>query len=210
MQISVYNPSVLGNALLITLGADTTTQTVIQKEQIVQILDDQNQVIGYNFLEIVPNLQLDPEGSGQVHLTAPQITVLNDALQAAGFDQQLQFDPTQYFVAGLVKKMQPHPDSDHLHICQIELDQAQTVQIVCGAPNIEVGQIVAVAKVGAMMPDGKIIYSGVLRGVPSEGMVCAPRELQLKNAPQKRGILVLDDQTTVGSPLDFAALNQLY
>ena len=97
-----------------------------------------------------------------------------------------------------VAELTEHPDSDHLHIAKIEVDNDQTLQIVCGAPNIEAGQNVVVAKVGAMMPNGAMIWPGKLRGVDSYGMVCAARELELPNAPKKRGILVLD-------PAEFAA-----
>ena len=101
-------------------------------------------------------------------------------------------------VIGKVLSVEKHPDSDHLHIAKIEVDNDQTLQIVCGAPNIEAGQNVVVAKVGAMMPNGAMIWPGKLRGVDSYGMVCAARELELPNAPKKRGILVLD-------PAEFAA-----
>lgn len=210
LQISVYNPAVFGDVVLIILGANTAEQKTVQKGNIVQILNDQNEVIGYNFFDVLAKLGLSTQTAGQFHLTAPQIQVLNQQLQAAGFTEQLVVDTTEYFVAGLVKEMTPHPDSDHLHVCQIELDQGQVEQIVCGAPNIAVNQKVAVAKVGAMMPAGQIIYPGVLRGVKSNGMVCSPRELALANAPQKRGILVLDDQVPTGSALDFEQLNQIF
>jgi tRNA-binding protein len=80
----------------------------------------------------------------------------------------------------------------------------ETLQIVCGAPNVDKGQKVVVAKTGAVMPSGMIIKDAVLRGVASSGMICSARELALPNAPQKRGILVLDDaayQTGQAFPL---------
>ena len=72
------------------------------------------------------------------------------------------------------------------------------MQIVCGAPNIEAGQKVVVAKPGAMMPDGMMIWPGTLRGVDSYGMICSARELHLPNAPAKKGILVLPEDAVVG------------
>ena len=82
---------------------------------------------------------------------------------------------------------------------------------MCGAPNIEAGQNVVVAKVGAMMPNGAMIWPGKLRGVESFGMLCAARELALPNAPQARGILVLDPiEFKVGEAFDFEKAAQLF
>lgn len=103
-------------------------------------------------------------------------------------------DDTPKFVVGFVQELSDHPDSDHLHITKTKVDNGETLQIVCGAPNIAQGQMVVVAKVGAMMPDGQIIWPGKLRGVQSEGMICSARELALPNAPEKRGILVLEPE----------------
>ena len=114
------------------------------------------------------------------------------------YDSAEKLIPATKLVIGKVLECEDHPDSDHLHIAKIEVDNDQTLQIVCGAPNIEAGQNVVVAKVGAMMPNGAMIWPGKLRGVDSYGMVCAARELELPNAPKKRGILVLD-------PAEFAA-----
>lgn len=76
------------------------------------------------------------------------------------------------------------------------------VQIVAGAPNVSVGLKTIVALPGAMMPDGSLIFPGKLRGVDSFGMMCSPRELSLENAPQKRGIIELDEQAIVGDVFD--------
>ena len=86
------------------------------------------------------------------------------------------------------------------------------MQIVCGAPNIDEGQKVVVAKVGAMMPNGAMIFPGKLRGVESMGMICSARELELPNAPQKRGILVLPetDAFEVGKEFNFVKGAELF
>ena len=74
----------------------------------------------------------------------------------------------------------------------------EQLQIVCGAPNVEAGQKVVVAKVGAVMPSGMVIKDAELRGVASSGMICSMKELNLPNAPQEKGIMVLSDDYTVG------------
>ncbi len=75
----------------------------------------------------------------------------------------------------------------------------ETLQIVCGAPNVESDQKVVVAKVGAVMPSGMIIKDAELRGVPSSGMICSSKELDLPDAPAEKGILVLPEGAEVGS-----------
>lgn len=96
--------------------------------------------------------------------------------------------------AGVRAKASPYRDkADHLHICQVNLGNEET-QIVCGAPNVEQGQRVVVATIGAIMPSGLVIKPSKLRKVDSNGMICSARELGLPNAPQVRGILVLDKE----------------
>ena len=99
---------------------------------------------------------------------------------------------------GQIKEMVAHPDSDHLNICQVQISDDKTVQIVAGAPNAAVGLKTIVALPGAMMPNGSLSFPGALRGEKSFGMMCSPRELALPNAPQKRGIIELDDTAVVG------------
>ena len=62
----------------------------------------------------------------------------------------------------------------------------ETLQIVCGAPNVDAGQKVVVAKIGAVMPSGMLIKEGNLRGVDSYGMLCSARELAIPNAPSEK------------------------
>lgn len=208
MLVSSYNPQVLGDVLIVVTGADSGQQQYYQKDNIVQIVNDHRQVIGYNFFAVAQQLGLTAADAGQVFLTDQQVQLLNQFLTAAGFKTLLIEDTTPKFVVGQVQTMEPHPHSDHLHICQVAVNKDQKEQIVCGAPNVDQGQKVVVAKIGAMMPNGQIIFPGQLRGVSSNGMLCSARELGLDHAPQKRGILVLNDSYQVGSALDLQQLNQ--
>ena len=80
-------------------------------------------------------------------------------------------------VIGEIKSCVAHPDSDHLHILQVDLGEKYgKQQIVCGAPNARTGLKVIVARVGAKLPGGEI-KAGVIRGVPSNGMCCSLLEL---------------------------------
>ncbi len=100
------------------------------------------------------------------------------------------------FVVGRVLEVGPHPDADRLRVCEVDLGAENgdaPARIVCGAPNVAEGQTVAVARPGAVMPDGSRLKKAKLRGVVSEGMILAASELEMGGGEE--GILVLDDFT---------------
>ena len=82
-------------------------------------------------------------------------------------------------VAGRIKKMERHPDSDHMWVCQLDVGRDEPVQIVTGAWNIHEGDMVPVALHNATLPGGKKLTKGKLRGVMSNGMLCSLSELGL-------------------------------
>ncbi len=82
-------------------------------------------------------------------------------------------------VVGRLLSVVPHPDSDHMVICQVEVGGERPLQIVTGARNVKEGDLVPVCLNGAKLPDGKTIKTGKLRGVVSEGMLCSLGELGL-------------------------------
>ena len=82
-------------------------------------------------------------------------------------------------VVGKIVALERHPDSDHMWICQIDIGEEEPVQIVTGAWNIHVGDYVPVAKHKSVLPGGKKIEKGKLRGVKSNGMLCGLYELGL-------------------------------
>lgn len=108
--------------------------------------------------------------------------------------------PATSLVVGRVMTKEPHPDSDHLNVCTVDLGDTIN-QIVCGAPNVEAGQKVIVAKVGAKLPAGEIKKS-TIRGVESNGMICSLAELGLESKyvkeEDKKGIHVLSPDAPVG------------
>ena len=129
---------------------------------------------------------------------------LADKLVHAGFEVEeiiREADAIKNVVTGRVLAMERHPNSDHLWICQINVKTA-TLQIVTGAQNVQVGDIVPVALDGAVLPGGKRIFNGELRGVKSLGMLCSGSELGLTDADYEGadvdGILILKPDTKVG------------
>jgi len=101
-------------------------------------------------------------------------------------------------VVARIKKLVPHPDSDHLQICTMDVGTGTDVQIVTGAQNVFEGAIVPAALPVAKLPGGVVIKSGKLRGVESDGMLCSMGELGLSAhdfpGKEENGILILDKE----------------
>lgn len=209
MLLSFYNPDVLGDILIVELADDAdVTQAVDKKDSIVRIYNDEtNEAIGFNFFGLGKELGLHTKG--QVFLNDDQVALLNQKLSKDGFSDTLTVDNKPKFVIGHVDEITEHPDSDHLHITQTNVGLEKPVQIVCGASNIDQGQLVVVALPGAVMPTGSEIWPGQLRGVDSYGMICSAKELGIPNAPKKRGILVLDEGVA-GQAFDFEKAEKMF
>ena len=105
-------------------------------------------------------------------------------------------------VTGKILSNVPHPDSDHLVICQVDVGKDEPIQIVTGAPNAIVGSVVPVALHKSTLPGGIKITKGKLRGVPSNGMMCSFEELglTLNDTPygDPEGLLLMPEGTPVG------------
>ncbi len=108
-------------------------------------------------------------------------------------------------MVGHVLEVQPHPDADRLRVCQVDVGQAITLNIVCGASNVRAGIKVPVAVIGAKLGADFIIKRAKLRGVESQGMICSAQELGLAETSQ--GILILPDDAPLGQ--DFREYWQL-
>lgn len=102
-------------------------------------------------------------------------------------------------VVGEVTSVSPHPDADKLRVCQVS-DGSQSVQVVCGAPNVRDGLKVPFAVVGAVLPGDFKIRKAKLRGQPSEGMLCSEAELGLSE--NHDGLMELPEDAPVGQKLD--------
>lgn len=113
-------------------------------------------------------------------------------------------------VVGFVKSKEKHPDADKLNVCQVDIGEDEPVQIVCGAPNVDAGQYVIVAKVGGRLPGGIKIKHAKLRGERSEGMICSLQEIGISSnyVPKtfESGIYVFSEAQVPGTD----ALQALY
>ncbi|KXT77902.1 YtpR family tRNA-binding protein [Streptococcus sp. DD13] len=201
-MIFSYNKQQVGDVLLVILTNTNDEKVQVERcGKIARVFNPEtNEVRAWNIFDISKLFPIS--GRGQVFLTDDEIAVLNAEMEKEGFAERLENDQDPKLVVAQIREIQDHPDSDHLHICQVEIQDGQVVQIVCGAPNASLGLKTVAALPGAMMPDGSLIFPGSLRGVESFGMLCSPRELALPNAPQKRGIIELDAEIEVGQAFD--------
>ena len=189
-----YNKKMLGETLLITIQSKEEV-TYEEKKNITLIKDENGALVGLNIFN-VENLKL--EGEGSIDLTEEQKEILQKRLEKNGIKIDLEGNNDDFFVVGEVLSCVKHPDADKLKVTEVKVSEDETLQIVCGAPNVEAGQKVVVALSGAMMPSGLLIKKSKLRGVESNGMLCSKRELGLPQE-EARGILVLDADTKVGT-----------
>ena len=101
-------------------------------------------------------------------------------------------------VVAKILSVKPHPSADHLSLCSVS-DGTGNYPVVCGAKNIASGDIVSLAKVGAIIPGGYTIKSSVLRGEKSDGMLCSEAELEVGD--DASGIMHLPSDSPLGVPL---------
>jgi len=120
-------------------------------------------------------------------------------LQAERIDR-LGVGSADGFVVGRVLSAEKHPDADRLTVCVVDDGGADPRQIVCGAPNVAAGQTVAVARPGAIMPDGTRLGEAKLRGVKSSGMILAEDEVGISHDHAET--MVLRDDLAPGTPLN--------
>ncbi len=102
-------------------------------------------------------------------------------------------------VVGKVNAVGPHPNADKLVLCQVDVGEAEELQIVCGAPNVREGMLAPVATIGATLPIGLTIKSAKLRGEVSQGMLCSEKELGFSE--EAAGLMELPTGVSVGSSL---------
>ena len=150
--------------------------------------------ISYNWLKEYVDFDMTPE---EVSAALTSIGLETDGVE----EVQTIKGGLEGLVIGEVLTCIDHPDSDHLHITTVNLGVGNPTQIVCGAPNVAVGQKVVVATIGTKLYDGDncfTIKKGKIRGVESFGMICAEDEIGVGTSHD--GIIVLPDDAVPGTP----------
>ncbi|WP_432358038.1 YtpR family tRNA-binding protein [Sporosarcina sp. UB5] len=194
-----YNQKAVGDVLLVQLTTERPENREVEKKNDIALIKDAatDKVVGFNVFNA--SNYVKTEVVGQVETTEEIVVQLQEALKANDVEFELTVDLTPKFVVGHVVEKEKHPNADKLSVCKVDVGN-ETLQIVCGAPNVEEGQKVVVAKVGAVMPSGMVIRDAELRGVASSGMICSAKELGIPDAPVEKGILVLAEEATPGEP----------
>ena len=127
------------------------------------------------------------------------------------YDSAEKLIPSTKLIIGKVLECENHPDSDHLHVCKVDIGR-EVLDIVCGAPNVRAGIKVIVAEVGAELPGDFKIKKGMIRGQESNGMICALYEIGIDkkflSEEDKNGIHILSDEAPVGgNPIEYLNLD---
>lgn len=200
-MIVSYNNQFVGDVLLVQLATEKIVNTEVEKVGDIAILKEKatGEIKAFNLFNASKYVELDVQGN--VEMTPELVQKMEEALKTNNVSISLDVDFSPKFVIGYVEEKEKHPNADKLSVCKVNVGDS-VLQIVCGAPNVETGQKVVVAKIGAVMPSGLVIKHSELRGVPSEGMLCSARELAIPNAPSAKGILVLDGEGQVGAPFE--------
>ena len=188
-----YNHESVGDVLMIVFNNLVTPNKVVKDDNVTSLYKD-DELIGINIFEISKIMKIHFNGM----LVAPNkefIKIINYILENHHLPK-LEIIESGFRV-GKILTCEEHPDSDHLHVTTVDVKD-QILDIVCGAPNCKEGEKVVVAMPGTIMFDGSVIVPSSFRGVKSNGMMCSARELHLPNAPQVRGLLILDDTYNVG------------
>ena len=137
--------------------------------------------------------------SDYVDLSGIPVNDVIDKLSLSGLEVEEVIDGKKQFenfVVGYVKEKKKHPNADKLSLCVVS-DGEKDYPVVCGAPNVDAGQKIVFAKVGAVIPDGEFkIKKAKIRGEVSEGMICSERELGISD--NHEGIMVLDEKVEEG------------
>lgn len=188
-----YNLQAIGDVLVIPIKEGNRYELKNEKlGDITRIVDGDNEVLGYNIFNASKHFNL--EKSGKITLSESFLKEIKSLFTKQGLSDSLDFDLSPKFVVGYVLEKSPHQDADKLSVCLVDVGN-ETLQIVCGAANV--------AKVGATMPSGLKIEPTELRGVPSNGMICSRKELNMPVKEDKQGIYILEDSFVTGSPFTF-------
>ncbi|MFG6121200.1 YtpR family tRNA-binding protein [Thalassobacillus sp. B23F22_16] len=196
-----YNPKGIGDVLV--FPHKDGDRNFIKEEHhgdVVKITDQRDgSLLGYNIFNLSNYMNLAEHG--KIRLTEAMLEDIKAIFEKNDLGDKLDLDLSPKFVVGYVEEKGPHENADKLSVCQVDVGD-EKLQIVCGAPNVDSGQNVVVAKVGAVMPSGMKIKPAKLRGVDSRGMICSAKELGIPDAPKEKGILVLEEDYEIGQEFD--------
>ena len=191
-----YKFKTIGDVLLIVFKPLEIPDEVIKNDNVV-ILKKAGEIIGINIFDISKTMKI--KANGYIPLIDDKVlSIINHILENHGVEPLEKLDNSGFKVAQIVD-IEEHPESDHLHICKVDVGHNDYLEIVCGAFNARKDLKCVCALPFTFMPNGRQIIPGKLLGIESYGMLCSGRELALEGYENKRGLLELDESYKVGS-----------
>lgn len=191
-----YNYKTIGDVLLIEFKVNEYPTKVVKKDDVVALYNNNDELVGINIFNISNVVKIKADGFIH-HLNKEVLDVINSILKNAGI-KELNYQEGSGFKVAKIIDIEEHPDSEHLHICKVDVGEKEPLQIVCGAFNARLDLKCVCALPYTFMPDGKEIIPGKLLKVDSYGMLCSGRELGLPGYEKIHGLLELDDTYEVG------------
>ncbi len=191
-----YDYESIGDVLLIVFDSNTIPNVIKRDNDVVSLYKD-DKLIGINIFNISKIMKI--KAKGYIPLVSDRVLeVINTILKNSNVAELPAQKESGFRVAKIVD-IEEHPDSEHLHICTVDIGEKEPLQIVCGAFNARKDLICVCATPYTFMPNGQSIIPNKLLGIDSYGMLCSGRELNLEGYEGKRGLLELDESYTIGS-----------
>ena len=192
-----YNYKEIGDILIISFKPHIKPSKIEKRGRVVILKDNNDELVGYNILDIKDIIKIKINGLIPL-LNNHILNIINNILIEEGLDT-LPIKKESGFKVCIVKEVNKHPLSDHLHLCKVDCGDEELIDIVCGAYNVREGLRCVLATVNTFMPNGEIIQDSELLNEKSHGMLCSGRELNLEGYENKSGLLELDDTYVIGS-----------
>lgn len=191
-----YDYESIGDVLLIVFDSNTIPNVIKRDNDVVSLYKD-DKLIGINIFNISKIMKI--KAKGYIPLVSDRVLeVINTILKNSNVVELPAQKDSGFRVAKIVD-IEEHPDSEHLHICTVDIGEKEPLQIVCGAFNARKDLICVCATPYTFMPNGQSIIPNKLLGIDSYGMLCSGRELNLEGYEGKRGLLELDESYAIGS-----------
>ena len=191
-----YDYESIGDVLLIVFDSNTIPNVIKRDNDVVSLYKD-DKLIGINIFNISKIMKI--KAKGYIPLVSDRVLeVINTILKNSNVPELPDQKDSGFKVAKIVD-IEEHPDSEHLHICTVDIGEKEPLQIVCGAFNARKDLICVCATPYTFMPNGQSIIPNKLLGIDSYGMLCSGRELNLEVYEGKRGLLELDESYAIGS-----------
>lgn len=191
-----YDYETIGDVLLVVIKP-TVIPTKEVKINDVVALYNKDELIGINIFNISKVIKIKAKGLIPL-INEDILNVINHILENANLEK-LPIQTESGFRVAKIVDIDEHPDSEHLHICMVDIGDKEPLQIVCGASNARKDLVCVCATPFTFMPNGQQIIPNKLLGIQSNGMLCSGRELNLEGYEGKRGLLELSDEYKVGT-----------